>query len=505
MRQIREVLRLKWECGLSDRKTGQSLNLSRPAVAEYVKRANAAGLTWPLPAGVDDIALETLLFPLAPVTCDSRPLPDYAAIHRELARKGVTLMLLWEEYKERHPAGLQYSQFCEHYRRHAQRLDLSMRQVHRAGEKCFVDYAGQTIAVCDRTTGELREAQIFVAVLGASNYTYCEATWTQRLPDWVGSHVRALAYFKAAPELLVPDNLRSGVKHAHRYEPIVNETYMEMAAHYGSAILPARVRRPRDKAKAEVGVQIVERWILARLRHETFFSLAELNHSIAKLLMRLNDRPFRKLPGSRRERFEALDQPMMKPLPEAPYVFAEWKRSRVHIDYHIEVAGHYYSVPYQSVGKELDVRVTANTVEAFHRGKRIASHVRSSAQGRHTTVPEHMPTAHREYAAWTPARLIEWAAKTGPATSRLIERIMAERTHPQQGFRACLGILRLGKRYGGSRLEAACMRSLMLGATSYRSLESILRRGLDSAPHPGRPDPAPVIAHENVRGPKYYQ
>ncbi len=505
MRQIREVLRLKWECGLSDRKTGQSLNLSRPAVAEYAKRAHAAGLTWPLPATLDDAALETLLFPLAPVTCGSHPPPDYAVIHRELARKGVTLMLLWEEYKERHPEGYQYSQFCAHYRAYAQGLDLPMRQVHRAGEKCFVDYAGQTIAVCDRTTGELRPAQIFIAVLGASNYTYCEATWSQRLPDWVGSHVRALAYFKAVPQLLVPDNLRSGVSEAHRYEPIVNETYAEMAAHYGTAILPARPRRPRDKAKVEVGVQVVERWILARLRHRTFFSLTELNETIAGLLTRLNDRAFRKLPGSRRERFESLDRPMMKPLPAVPYVFAEWKRARVHIDYHIEVARHYYSVPYRFVGRQVEVRLTANTVEAFHRGGRIASHARSRVPGGHTTVPEHMPRAHREYAAWTPARLIEWAGKTGPATARLVERIMESRAHPQQGFRSCLGILRLEKRYGSSRLEAACMRSLELGATSYRSLESILRRGLDSAALPGRPDPAPIIAHGNVRGPKYYQ
>lgn len=505
MRQIREVLRLKWECGLSDRKTGQSLNLSRPAVAEYVQRASSAGLSWPLPATLDDARLETLLFPLAPVPVGLRRAPDYALIHRELARKGVTLMLLWEEYKERHPEGYQYSQFCAHYRAYTQGLDLPMRQVHRAGEKCFVDYAGQTVAVCDRTTGELRQAQIFIAVLGASNFTYCEATWSQRLPDWVGSHVRALAYFKAVPQLLVPDNLRSAVSEAHRYEPIVNETYAEMAAHYGTAILPARPRRPRDKAKVEAGVQVVERWILARLRNQTFFSLTELNRAIAGLLTRLNDRAFRKLPGSRRERFESLDRPMMKPLPEVPYVFAEWKHARVHIDYHIEVARHYYSVPYRFVGRQVEVRLTANTVEAFHRAGRIASHARSRVPGGHTTVPEHMPRAHREYAAWTPTRLIEWAAKTGPATSRLVEQIMASRAHPQQGFRSCLGILRLEKRYGNSRLEAACMRSLKLGATSYRSLESILRRGLDSAALPERPDPSPIITHGNVRGAKYYQ
>jgi len=505
MRQVREVLRLKWEGNFSDRKTARSCGISRPTVAEYVKRAEAAGLSWPLPPEWDDAALEARLFPPAAVFVDPRPLPDLPRLHRELARKGVTLMLLWEEYKAVHPAGLQYSQFCEHYRAYARTLDLSMRQVHRAGEKCFVDYAGQTVPVIDPATGEVHEAQIFVAVLGASNYTYCEATWTQQLPDWIGSHVRAFDHFQCVSELLIPDNLRSAVTRAHRYEPLVNETYAEMAAHYGTAILPARVRRPRDKAKVEAGVLLVERWILARLRHQSFFSLAELNDAIVGLRERLNTRAFRKLPGSRRSLFETLDRPAMKPLPTERYVFAEWKRARVHIDYHIEIAGHYYSVPYQWVGKQVEVRVTAHTIEAFHRGTRIASHVRSSTKGRHTTVAEHMPRAHREYAEWTPTRLIEWAAQTGPATARLIEHIMASRAHPQQGFRSCLGIMRLAKTCGPERLEAACKRALALGASSYRSIESILRQGLEQQPLPVRPDSTPPIAHDNVRGRDYYQ
>ena len=505
MRQVREILRLKWESHFSDRKTARHCGISRPTVAEYVKRAEAAGLSWPLPPEWDDGALEARLFPSAAVYVDPRPLPDLPRLHRELTRKGVTLMLLWEEYKAVHPAGLQYSQFCEHYRAYARTLDLSMRQVHRAGEKCFIDYAGQTVPVIDRTTGEVRAAQIFVAVLGASNYTYCEATWTQQLPDWIGSHVHAFEYYQCVSELLIPDNLRSAVTRAHRYEPLCNETYAEMAAHYGTAILPARVRRPRDKAKAEVGVQIVERWILARLRHQNFFSLAELNHEIVGLRERLNTRAFRKLPGTRRSLFETLDRPAMKPLPTERYVFAEWKRARVHIDYHIEIAGHYYSVPYQWVGKQVEVRVTAHTIEAFHRGSRLASHVRSSTKGRHTTIAEHMPRAHREYAEWTPTRLVAWAEQTGPATAKLIEHIMASRAHPQQGFRSCLGIMRLGKTCGRSRLEAACARALSLGASSYRSLESILRQGLEQQPLPARHDSTPPIAHPNVRGRDYYQ
>lgn len=505
MRQVRDVLRLKWECGLSDRRAAASCGISRPAVAEYVRRAAAAGLSWPLPADLDDAALEARLFPKVAIPAPSRAAPDLPLIHRELARKGVTLALLWEEYKSAHPEGLQYSQFCERYRRYAGTLDLSMRQVHRAGEKCFVDYAGQTVPVIDRHTGEVRAAQIFVAVLGASSYTYCEATWTQRLADWIGSHVRAFEHFGAVPELLIPDNLRSAVTRAHRYEPLINDTYTEMAAHYGTAIVPARVRRPRDKAKVEVAVQLVTRWILARLRHQTFFSLEELNREIARLQVALNARRFRKLPDSRQSRFTALDRPAMRPLPAERYVFAEWKRARVHVDYHIALEGHYYSVPYALVGRELEVRFTATTVEVFHHGNRVASHVRSRLSGRHTTLAEHMPKAHQEYAEWTPARLIQWARQSGAATAKLIETILASRAHPQQGFRSCLGIMRLGKSYGQTRLEAACARALALGASSYRSLESILRQGLEGQALPAPPAPQPPIAHDNVRGSDYYQ
>lgn len=505
MRKIREVLRLKWECKYSDRKVARSCGLSRPAVAEYMCRAQAAGLSWPLPDDGDEAALEARLFPVAPVAARSRPLPDWSVVHRELARKGVTLMLLWEEHKETHPEGLQYSQFCKRYRAHASGLDLPMRQVHRAGEKCFVDYAGHTMPVIDRRTGAIRTAQIFVAVLGASNYTYCEATWTQGLSDWIASHVRMLEHFQSVPEILVVDNLRSGVTRSHRYEPLIHATYADLAAHYGIAVLPARVYRPRDKAKAEVGVQIVERWVLARLRHQTFFSLAELNCEIDRLRARLNARAFRKLPGTRQALFMTLDRPAMKALPESRYVFAEWRRARVHMDYHIEVDGHYYSVPYRLVGQQLEVRLTAQTVEALHGGRRIASHVRSPAKGRHTTVTSHMPKAHREYAEWTPQRLIAWATHTGSATAQLIAQVMESRAHPQQGFRSCLGIMRLGKIYGTERLEAACTRATALGALSYRSLESMLRQGLEREPLPARSEPRDPITHTNVRGPGYYQ
>ena len=504
MRQVREVLRLKWERGYSDRKAAFACGVSRPTVKLTVERAIAAGLGWPLPVELDDAALERRLFPPAPRPGQSRPLPDYAEVHQELRRKGVTLMLLWEEYQALYLEGLQYSQYCERYRAWARHLKLSMRQVHRAGEQCFVDYAGQTVPVVDPRTGEVHAAQVFVAVLGASHYCYAEATMSQSLPDWIGSHVRALEYFGGVPEILVPDNLLSGVTRAHRYEPLLNTTYQDMATHYSVAILPARVRKPRDKAKVEVAVQLVERWILARLRHHTFFSLAELNAAIAELLEQLNTRPLYKLPGCRRSQFEQLDRPALRSLPVTRYVFAEWKRARVHLDYHIEVDHHYYSVPYVLVGQQLDVRLTAHTLEVFQRGHRVASHARSRELGRHTTLPEHMPKSHREYAHWTPIRLIAWAAKSGPATARLVESLMASRAHPQQGFRACLGIMRLGKTYGDARLEAACVRALHIGARSCRSLESILRRSLDQQPLPGTAPTSPSLTHDNVRGPDYY-
>ncbi len=505
MRKVKEVLRLKFEGGQTNRRIARSCRISRPTVSDYLLRFGEAGLQWPAVAALDDATLEQKLFPpVAVAPTAGRAVPDWSQIHRELRRKGVTLTLLWHEYKAAHPEGFQYSWFCDQYRAWTRKLDVVMRQEHRGGEKLFVDYAGQTAEVVDQRTGEIRQAQIFVAVLGASSYTYAEATWTQQLPDWIGSHVRAFEFLGGVSELLVPDNLRSGVSKAHRYEPDLNPTYADLASHYGVAVLPARVRKPRDKAKAEAGVLLVERWILAVLRHRTFFSLAELNREIARLLEQLNTRPFKKLSGCRRELFEQLERPALRPLPAEPYEFAEWKKVRVNIDYHVEIEGHYYSVPYQLVRKALEARYSERTVECFHKGQRVASHPRSHLKGRHTTLPEHMPTAHRRYAEWTPQRLIRWAEKTGPATASMVQTILERRVHPQQGFRSCLGIMRLGKRFGEQRLEAACRRALTLGACSYKSIESILRQGLDRKAFPEQQDLELGIAHENIRGSDYY-
>jgi transposase len=430
--------------------------------------------------------------------------PDFHEVHKELqSRKNVTLNLLWQEYKEQNPDGYQYSWYCHKYREWAARLDVVMRHEHRAGEKMFVDYAGQTVDVIDGETGEIQKAQIFVAVLGASNYTYAEATLSQQVEDWIGSHVRALSFFGGVTEAIVPDNLRSGVSRVCRYEPDINPTYHDFANHYQTVVLPARVRKPRDKAKAEAGVLLVERWILARLRRHTFFSLAELNKVIGELLTVLNAKPFKKLPGSRQSCFAELDQPALKPLPVAPYEIAHWKKAMVHLDYHVEVEGHYFSVPYTLIKKQLEIRYTRTTVECFYRNQRVASHLRNLVRGRHTTIKEHMPPKHQKYSEWNPERFIRWAAKIGPQTKVLTETLLVQRAHPQQAYRTLLGILRLGKTYGEQRLEAACDRALHINALSYRSIESILKNGLDQKPLQRTENSIPV-QHSNIRGANYY-
>jgi len=507
MRTIKEVLRLKWSCGLGRRAIAKSCSVAKSTVDEYVSRAEWAGLSWPLPDELDETALDRLLYPPAvkPEPPNPRFLPDWANLHQELKKKSVTLMLLWQEYKESHPDGYQYSHFCERYRIYAKKLDLSMRQVHRAGEKLFVDYSGQTIPFIDTSTGDLVPCQIFVGVLGASNYTYAEATLSQGLSDWIGSHVRAFEFIGGVPELIVPDNLKSGVTKTCRYEPEINPTYQDMAVHYGTAVIPARVRKPKDKAKVEVGVQIVERWILAALRNRTFFSLTEINNAIRELLLRLNTRSFKKLKGTRTSLFLELDKPALRPPPASPYQFAEWKKARVGIDYHIELGRHFYSVPYQLCGKELDVRATSSTIECFYKSKRVASHHRSQSKVGHTTVFEHMPKGHQEYAEWTPQRLVRWASETGESTAKLVSVILAKYHHPQHGFRTCLGIVSLAKRFEKERVEAACKRALAIGGTSFKSVKSILETGLDRKPLSEPITIKQSVAHENIRGTGYYQ
>jgi len=505
MRKIKEVLRLKWECGLGDRVVAATCSVSRSTVSKYVRLARQAGLSWPLPEEMDDDRLEALLFQSqADCRMRNRHIPDWAEVHRELRYKGVTLQLLWEEYRQTYPDGLRYSQYCTRYRQFCQTLDLPMRQCHKAGEKLFVDFCGQTMPITDQKTGKVRQAEIFVAVLGASNYTYVEACWAQSLPSWIMAHVRAFQFFGGAPSLLICDNLKSGVISPDRYEPEANHTYEEMAAYYGCALLPARVRKPKDKAKVEKGVQDVERRILAALRHRTFFSINELNRAIAGLLVQHNEHTFQKLEGSRLSLFEQLDKPALQPLPIQPYEYAQWKKARVNVDYHVAFEGNYYSVPYQLVNQTIDIRATDTGIECFHKSKRVASHLRLQRKGQYATVNAHMPKTHQDYAEWSPQRLVHWAQKIGPQTALVVENILRARPHPQQGFRACLGIMRLGKEYGSERLEAACTRALAANAASFRSVQSILKSGLDKQPLQQPSPDVPPVVHDNIRGPHYY-
>lgn len=503
MRKVREVLHLKHALGLSYRKISEATGAGKTQAAEYVRRALAAGITWPVPEGIDDADLERRLFPVADDGASKRAGIDWPAMQRELKRRGVTLALLWQEYLAEHANGYSYTRFCELYGEWRKHLSATMRQTHVAGEKLFVDWAGDTIGVVDPATGEVGDARIFVAALGASNFTYAEARWTETLPDWIGAHVNAFAAIGGVPQALVPDNLKTGITKPSRYEPGINRTYQDLADHYGCVVLPTRIVRPRDKAKVEVAVQIVERFVLAKLRNRTFFSLAELNAAIRTCVAEINAKIMRRVGQSRAELLQTLERPALKALPSEPYAYAEWKRARVAPDYHIEIAGHFYSVPSKLIREIVEARITAATVEIFHKGRRIASHARSPVRNRHTTIIEHMPSAHRRYAEWTPARMMSEAASIGPATVALFEAIMQAKPHPEQGFRSCLGIISLVKSYGPERVEAACRRGNDIGATTYGSVASILKSGLDKVVRRETSSEAP-LHHGNIRGAGYY-
>jgi len=506
MRKIREVLRLNWEKGLSPRQISKSCSIARSTVQDYIKRAEEAGLAWPQAKDLDDTTLEHSLYrPKKSVEAPGKSMPSMFYLYKEMRRKGVTLQLLWYEYKQQNPDGYQYSYFSEQYRKYLKKLNPVFRNRYRAGEKMFVDFAGQTVDIVSSDTGEVLQAQLFIAVLGASNYAYAEALPSQDLPSWISAHVHAFTFFNGVPEVLVPDNLKSGVTKPNFYEPDINPTYQDMAQHYDTAVIPARPLSPRDKAKAETGVQVAERWILAALRNHAFFSIAELNQAIRGKLDELNDRPMQKIGKSRRNLFEVIDRPALKPLPAVAYEFAQWKKARVNIDYHVQVEYHFYSVPYQLVRDQVEVRLSSKTVEIFFKNRRVASHLRSFQRGGFTTLKEHMPKSHQKYLEWTPSRIIKWAAQNGPKTKKLVSAILDSKPHPEQGFRSCLGIMRLGKRYGAERLEAASARALAIKAFSFRRVESILKSGLDQQElFSEEPEPDAPPSHRNVRGNGYY-
>ncbi len=505
MRKITEVLRLR-AAKMSAREIARSVGAARSTVAEYLRRADAAGVSWPLPEDLDEEAVEALLFPEAEPTTP-RPVPDWEAVHKELRsrRHHVTLRLLWLEWKVEHPDGWGYSQYCWHYRRWLATKDVVMRLSYPAGERMFVDFSGDKATFVDQETGEVHEAEVFVAVLGCSGMLYAEATRSQDLASWVGAHIHAFESFHGVSEVTVPDNLKSGVTKACFYDPDLNRTYAELADFYNTVVLPTRTEKPRDKGAVEAGVLTVERWVLAPLRHRTFFSLQELNAAIAQQVAEVNGRPFRGEKTSRKDLFEELERPALRPLPQSRYELAEWKKVTVSIDYHVQGPDKkFYSVPYQLVHERLDLRVSATTIEVFKGARRVASHVRCYGRRRYITDPAHMPASHRAHAEWTPSRLISWGRSISPETGDFVEQLLETRPHPEHAYRACLGLMSLGRQYGDERLSAACVRALSVRSISYTSVKSILKEGLDRLPLPGAQDvPAPPD-HENLRGAGYF-
>jgi len=506
MRKIREILRLKWEAHLSSRKIAKSCNISPATVLKILKSAETAGISWPLPEGLNDASLENMLYTKPNICNQNRPEPDPEYLYRELKKKHVTLTLLWHEYKQAHPDGLMLSQFCERYRRWRGSLDISMHQDHKAGEKLFVDWAGDTFPIVDRETGEVNKAYLFLATLGASSYSYAEGFFSQDMPQWITANVHAFTHFQGVTEIVVPDNLKTGVSKPNYYEPDINPTYQSLAEYYGTVIIPARVRHADDKAKVEKGVQDAERWVLAALRNHTFFSLAEFNRAVMAKMAELNDKPFQKMDGSRRILFETIDRPALKPLPSQPYELAEWTKGRVNVDCHVQcsVDKNFYSAPYQLINQLVELRVTANMVEIIFKSQRVFLHRRAPGKYIYVTEPSHLPKRHQKYLEWTPERITSWAGTVGPNTAALVTEIMNSKAHVEQGYRACLGVMRLAKSYPAERMETAAKRALDYRAVSYKSFKSILERGLDQAELPA-PAPEVIIQHENIRGSAYYQ
>ena len=503
MRKTKEILRLAQETDLTNRQIARSVNVSPTTVAECVRKAEEAGVVWPFTEDMDESVIEEMLYPAE--HAPAKPLPEMKLVNRELARKGVTLALLWEEYAQENPDDhYSYVQFTRYYRSWADAQDIPMRQFHKAGEKLFVDFAGQTIPIVDPETGEITEAQVFVAAFGFSSYTYAEALGSQELSNWIGAHMRAFDFFGGVPEILIPDNLKAGVTHPCRYEPDLNPMYADMASHYSCAVIPARVRKPRDKAVVEVAVQQVERWVIAPLRNRVFHSLHEAKLAIEERLEWLNNRKMKGLDASRAELFRDHDFPALKPLPEKPFELATRKKARVNVDYHAALDGNYYSVSYRLIGEQVEARLTDGAVEIFHKGKRVASHARSYARGRFITCDEHRPASHRAHLEWPPSRIISWANETGPSTAALVEGIINDKPHPEQGYRSCLGIIRLAEKFGADRVEAASGRAVSVGAFSYQSMKSILKSSVDKAGEQPDQDRPTIPTHDNVRGPGYY-
>lgn len=504
MVKFREILRLH-QLGHNQSEIARSCLTARSTVQDYIHRAQTTQLSYAHLLKLSDSDLQEILGKGQRKRARKKAPIDFERIHRELGRKGVTLSLLWMEGKERGEWQCSYGGFCRRYRHWKRQQSVTMRQVHKGGEKVFVDYCGMTVAVTHPSTDEVTQAQIFVACFGASNYTYADATVSQSLEHWIGSHQRALAFFGGVPRAIVPDNLKSGVTDPCRYEPGINRSYQDFAEHYNVIILPARPKAPRDKAKVENSVQQVERQILAPLRDEVFTSFAQLNTALKQGIERLNERTMRTYGQSRRERFEQVDQPHLSPLPTQGFEFAHWKNAKVNLDYHIEVDRHYYSVPYEYVRQEVRVKITEHFVQIFHDHQRISAHERSRIPFCHSTQADHMPPEHYAYKTQSREKFLVWAGQIGPATTQQVEAIFAKKAHEEQAFRTLKGVQHLGTTYGSERLEAACHRANVLAMVGKKHLLSILKHKLESEPLPNEMQAVVPIHHANVRGPLYYQ
>lgn len=504
MRKISEVFRQRYDLKRSYRDIARSLNIGISTIYDYLARGKMAGISWPFPEGMTEDKLYNLLFLPVKATKAERPHPDWEQVHREQRKKGMTLRLLWREYRDQQPKGLCYSQFCHHYQCYVKTITPVMRQVHKAGEKSFVDYAGMKMPWLDPATGEILEAEIFVGCLGASQYIFAEASATQQLPDWIQSHIHMFEYFGGVSKIVVPDNLKAGVTKAHRYDPDINANYQHLCEHYGVAIVPARAAEPKDKAKVENAVGIVERQILAPLRHMTFTSIGEMNAAISKRLTALNSQSFQKMKTSRRELFESIDKPALKPLPPSRYQYAEWKKAKIHVDYHFVFDNHFYSVPHRYIHREVELRATSTSIECYCNNQRIASHTRSHKKYGYTTLAEHMPKAHEEQSKFSASRIKSWARHIGQHTTKFIDHMIASRPFAPQAYRPCYGLLRLGERYGNERLNKACAKALVVGATRYQQVESILKNKLEEVPIQTTTT-ASLPAHDNIRGANYYK
>ncbi|MHB8723745.1 MAG: IS21 family transposase [Steroidobacteraceae bacterium] len=506
MKKIREVVRLRLSRGAGIRQIAAACNIGKTTASEYVARIEAAGLIWPSAGdlGEPELVARLAQSPSAEAPSGgSMPMPEWSEVRRQLALKGVTLKLLWLEYREAHPDGYSYSRYARLYRKWRVASDLVMLQHHKAGEKMFVDWAGLKVRIVEPKTGEIRATSVFVAAVGASQFTFAKAYESEQLRSWLNAHVDALEFFGAVPELVVPDNTKTGVEKACRYEPLLNLSYADFARFYDIAVVPTRVRKPKDKAKVENAVQQVERWVLAPLRDRTFFSVDEANEEIGRLVDGLNDKVKTGIGLSRKQLFDEEDRPAMRPLPADRYHYADWKpRVKVGPDYHIEAEGQLYSVPFTLCGQYVDVRISLETVEVFVKENRVAAHRRAISRRPPTTDASHMPEGHRQHAEWTPSRVVRWAQTLGPNTAAFAEALMKTRAHPEQGFRACLGVIRLEKRFGKERLDAACAKALSAGAYSYHSVKSLLEKNLESAAP--TLDLGPLPTHDNIRGGGYY-